>query len=292
MTHFFLSILIIICGTCLALVLSRWAVPSRTVAVLSIAAGCLSGAFDATIHLFKSIPGSASHVYMDTFQLAFQMDGVSAFFLAVIFLVSALAAIYSFHYMDDGSRKAETAMNYLFFGLLVSSMACVVTAANMITFMLSWELMSLSSYFLVIYDHHSKENQKAGFLYFVFSHVGAMLILSAFGICYGQTGSFDFTALAAMPDVVKLFVFILAFIGFGSKAGIFPFHVWLPHAHPAAPSHISAVMSGVMIKTGIYGIVRMYALLNYHGLSLGFWCLPPALYRESSGWFMRWANMT
>jgi hydrogenase-4 component B len=142
-------------------------------------------------------------------------------------------------------------------------MALVVTAANIITFMLSWEIMSLSSFFLVIYNHHSAENRKAGFLYFVFSHVGAMFIFTAFGIVYGYTGSFGFDAIASLPETAKILIFIFMFIGFGSKAGVFPFHVWLPYAHPAAPSHISAVMSGVMIKTGIYGIVRMYALLDF-----------------------------
>ena len=124
--------------------------------------------------------------------------------------------------------------------------------------------MSLSSFFLVIYDYQSPENRKAGYLYFVFSHVGAMFIFAAFGILYGYTGSFEFTAAATLPDGAKILVFILCFVGFGSKAGVFPFHVWLPHAHPAAPSHISAVMSGVMIKTGIYGILRLYGLLDLH----------------------------
>ncbi len=146
------------------------------------------------------------------------------------------------------------AANYLFFSLLIISMALVVTAANMIAFMLSWEIMSLSSFFLVIYDHTSAENRKAGYLYFVFSHVGAMFILAAFGILYGHSGSFLFSSGSTIPDSAKFMVLILSFIGFGSKAGVFPFHVWLPHAHPAAPSHISAVMSGVMIKTGIYAL--------------------------------------
>jgi hydrogenase-4 component B len=130
--------------------------------------------------------------------------------------------------------------------------------------MLSWEIMSLSSFFLVIYDHTSAENRKAGYLYFVFSHVGAMFILAAFGILYGHSGSFLFSSGSSIPDSAKIMVLILSFIGFGSKAGVFPFHVWLPHAHPAAPSHISAVMSGVMIKTGIYSIVRLYASLGLH----------------------------
>jgi len=161
------------------------------------------------------------------------------------------------------------ASHYLFFSLLVASMALVVTAANMITFMLCWEIMSLSSFFLVVYRYESDENRSAGYLYFVFSQVGAMFILAAFGVIYAHTGAFGFDEAAILPQTAKLLVFILAFVGFGSKAGVFPFHVWLPHAHPAASSHISALMSGVMIKTGIYGIIRIYTVLDWHAALFG-----------------------
>jgi len=200
--------------------------------------------------------------------LAFRIDGLSAFFLVPIYAICLLAALYSFHYLDKPEKTLRTAVSTLFFSLLIVSMALVVTADNILTFMLAWEIMSLSSFFLVIYDHQSAENRRAGFLYFVFSHVGAMFILAGFGLIYGQTGSLAFAA-ATLTVPVKTAVFVLCFIGFGSKAGIFPFHVWLPHAHPAAPSHISAVMSGVMIKTGIYGILRIYSLLDLHTLLLG-----------------------
>ncbi|MCP4688788.1 MAG: hydrogenase, partial [Desulfobacterales bacterium] len=192
------------------------------------------------------------------------IDGLAAFFLTAIFAVCALAALFSYHYMNSPEKATRAAANYLFFSLLVVSMALVVTAENMIAFMLSWEIMSLSSFFLVIYDHGSAENRKAGYLYFIFSHVGAMFLFAAFGIMYGYTGGFEFAGAAALPDTAKILIFIFCFIGFGSKAGVFPFHVWLPHAHPAAPSHISAVMSGVMIKTGIYGILRIYGLLQFN----------------------------
>ncbi|MCP4719954.1 MAG: hydrogenase, partial [Desulfobacteraceae bacterium] len=154
--------------------------------------------------------------------------------------------------------------------LLIAAMALVVTAANIITFMLSWEIMSLSSFFLVVYNYESEENRRAGYLYFIFSHVGAMFIFVAFAIIYGYTGSFGFENMGALPETAKYLIFIFSFIGFGSKAGVFPFHVWLPHAHPAAPSHISAVMSGVMIKTGIYGIIRIYSLLDFPTPAFGY----------------------
>jgi hydrogenase-4 component B len=236
----------------------------KTLGVLAMGAGCLLGVMDAGIKLFN--PGIHGVVfdYLNAFSLSFQIDSLSAFFLVAIFAVCLLAAVYSFHYMDNPQKALRTASHYLFFSLLVSAMALVVTANNLITFMLAWEIMSLASFFLVVYNFEAAENRKAGYLYFVFSQVGAMFIIAAFGVIYAHGASFGFDAAAALPESLKILVFVLAFIGFGSKAGVFPFHVWLPHAHPAASSHISAVMSGVMIKTGIYGILRIYTLLNWH----------------------------
>lgn len=259
-----MSILLILFGGSFSLVLARQVKLSKIVAVFLLSAGCFWGLINAGTQLIQSEIVTASFNYLNVFSLAFKVDGLSSFFLVVIFSVSLLAAIYSFHYMDHEKNAVKTAVHYFFFSILITSMALVVTSANIITFMLSWEIMSLSSYFLVIYDHKSKENRKAGYLYFVFSHVGAMFIFAAFGIIYGYTGSFDFGSMDAIPETAKIIIFIFSFIGFGSKAGIFPFHIWLPHAHPAAPSHISAVMSGVMIKTGIYGIIKIYVLLNLH----------------------------
>ena len=140
-------------------------------------------------------------------------------------------------------------------------MILVVTAQHALFFLLVWEIMSLTSYFLVIYERHEEENIKAGTLYFIMTHVGTAFILFAFLLLYRATGSFDFGAIgkgmAAASPFVRNAVFIFALIGFGAKAGIIPFHIWLPAAHPAAPSHVSALMSGVMIKTGIYMLARI-----------------------------------
>ena len=268
MNLFFLSILMIAAGGTLALVWCRSFTLMKIVAVFGIGMGCCLGMLDAFAKLSHGDSASLSVDYLQTFSLAFSIDGLSAFFLFAIFAICMLAAIYSFHYMHDRQRTLATATSYFFFSLLAASMALVVTAANMLTFMMAWEIMSLSSFFLVIHDHHIEENRKAGYLYFIFSHVGAMFILAAFGIVYAGSNSFAFDS-SGLSQAAKITAFSLAFIGFGSKAGVFPFHVWLPHAHPAAPSHISAVMSGVMIKTGIYGILRMYGFLNLHVPSIG-----------------------
>ena len=264
MPLFFLSLILIVAGGVFPLFLWRRFVLMKTVAVLTIGAGCLLGLGDAATKLTIEGSHSAAFRYLEPFSLSFRIDALSAFFLITIFAVCLLAVLYSFHYMDQAANALRTAVHYLFFTLLIGAMALVVSADNLITFMLSWEIMSLSSFFLVITHFEDAENRHAGYLYLVFSQVGAMFILAAFGVMFAQSGSFEFADAAGLPEAAKILVFVLAFVGFGSKAGVFPFHAWLPHAHPAAPSHISAVMSGVMIKTGIYGIIRIYTLLDWH----------------------------
>jgi len=236
MHHFFLSLALIVCGGVLPLFLWRHFFLMRALAVSAMGAGCLLGLLDAGAQLFIPETDGVAFTYLNTFSLSFQMDGLSAFFLIAIFAVSLLAALYSFHYMDNPQKALRTAAHYLFFSLLVSAMALVVTADNLITFILSWEIMSLASFFLVVYNFEDADNRKAGYLYFVFSQVGAMFIFAAFGVIYAHDGSFGFESASALSETAKILVFVLAFIGFGSKAGVFPFHVWPPHAHPAARS--------------------------------------------------------
>ena len=269
MDLFFLSIVLILSGGFLSPIFSRQFVPMKLAAVIFISAGCLLGLIDAIQKLIHPALYKTSFTYLTAFRLDFQIDALSAFFLITIFFICLLSSIYSYHYMNKPENSFRTSINYLFFSVLIISMALVVTAGNMIAFLLSWEIMSLSSYFLVVYNYGARENRQAGLLYFIFSHVGAMFIFAAFGIIYQFTGNFGFADATTLAHGAKLLVFIFSFIGFGSKAGVFPFHVWLPHAHPAAPSHISAVMSGVMIKTGIYGILRMYAILDLHSAVFG-----------------------
>jgi hydrogenase-4 component B len=262
MTVFFVALALVLAGGALPLLLGRQLLLVRGVGAAGIGLGSLLGAFDATRALLSGESQSASIAYLQTFELSFRSSPLSAFFLLAIFSVSALAALYSFHYMDDPQRVRRTALHYLCFSLLVIAMALVVVADGMLVFLLSWELMTLSSFFLVVHDHEQEDNRRAGYLYFVFSHVGAMFIFAAFGLIFAHTGSLGFEGAASLTDATKILVFVLALVGFGSKAGIFPLHFWLPHAHPAAPSHISAVMSGVMIKTGIFGILKMVGVLQ------------------------------
>ncbi len=262
MNTFFIALLLIGAGGLQTLATFRLYLLMKILAVTAIIGGCGLGVYDATTRIFQPTnPIICNYEWLQIFTFSLKIDAVSAFFLVPIFAISAIAALYSFQYMHDKERSADTANNYFFYSLLILSMALVVCANNLITFALTWELMSISSFFLVIYDVHKKSVRNAGYLYFIFTQAGALFIFAGFGFLYSHTGSFAFDTLASIPDSAKLIAFILILIGCGSKAGIMPLHIWLPYAHPAAPSHVSAIMSGVMIKIGIYGIVRFYLLL-------------------------------
>ena len=262
MDTLFVSIAVILAGGAAGLLLYRQFTLMKMVAIATISAGCSIGLYYAVPKLLQGTPATASYNWLHTFTLAFTLDSVSLFFLIPIFLIPPLTLIYSFHYLENEQKRLRAGLNYFFFSILIASMALVVMSANMITFLLAWELMSLSSFFLVMYDYESRDNRKAGYLYFIFAQGGAMFLFAAFALIHSHSASFDFSSFAAVPEQAKLLIFVLAFLGFGSKAGIFPLHIWLPKAHPAAPSHVSAIMSGVMIKMGIYGIFRMYLLLE------------------------------
>jgi len=269
METFFTALAVLFVGGILPLFTYRWFRWMKTGYIVMTALGCLFGLF-SVLQAFRHHGISAfSLSWLHLFSLSFSFDSISAFFLLPVFFICPLTAIYSFHYMNNERQAGRTAVNFFFFTLLIISMALVATADNIISFALAWELMSLSSFFLVMYEYQKETTRKAGYLYFIFAQAGAMLIFAAFAVAYSHTGSFSFDQFARIPSTAKLAVFFLALVGFGSKAGIFPFHIWLPHAHPAAPSHISAVMSGVMIKMGIYGIVRIYSLLQVNDLVFG-----------------------
>ena len=190
-----------------------------------------------------------------------EIDPLSAVFAAAIALVTMLAAVYGSEYLQTHAGRKNLGVSWFFFNLLAASMLLVVVAWNGVLFLISWELMSLSSFFLVTQDDEKESVRRAGWIYLVAMHLGTAFLLALFLLLGKNAGSLDFERLstAAAPSGV---FFLLAVIGFGTKAGFIPMHVWLPEAHPAAPSHVSAVMSGVMIKTGIYGLLRMLTLLG------------------------------
>ncbi len=265
MDTFHLALLLVLAGGVLPLLLGRAFGFMKIVAIALIGAGCLTSLSGAWSLLASDTVVRAAVPLFGGIDLSFRIDALASYFLLPISLICPIAAFYSYHYLDNEGKGARVAANYFFFSILTISMGLVAAADNIVTFALSWELMSLSSFFLVIYDYDKRATRRAGYLYFAFAQAGAMILFASFAVIFSHTGSLDFAAIGTVPDTAKALIFTLAFIGFGSKAGIMPLHVWLPHAHPAAPSHVSAVMSGVMIKMGIYGILRIYTLLHPQG---------------------------
>jgi len=206
-------------------------------------------------------------------ELSIRIDPLSAFFMAVISLIATLGSIYALGYVKHYYKKYDLGVLGFFYNLFIASMILVVTANHALFFLIAWEIMSLASYFLVVYERHKPASIKAGSLYFIMTHAGTAFIIMAFLLLYKVTGSFDFDTIrggvANISPLIKALVFVAALIGFGTKAGVIPLHIWLPSAHPASPSHVSALMSGVMIKTGIYMLARFcWDFLP----SLPLWC--------------------
>jgi hydrogenase-4 component B len=188
-----------------------------------------------------------------------RLDALSGFFLGVIGVVSVAVGLYGPAYVRgfEHGRDSLTALGG-FAGLFLAGMLLVVLADDAFLFMVSWEVMSLSSYFLVAFQHENAANRRAAFLYLLMAHIGGLAILLGYGVLASFGGGFAFEALraAALTPGWASVAFLLAFVGFGMKAGLVPLHAWLPEAHPVAPSHISALMSGVMLKVAVYGFIR------------------------------------
>ncbi|QVK23847.1 hypothetical protein KHX94_04020 [Shewanella dokdonensis] len=189
--------------------------------------------------------------------LTLRLDMLAAFMVLVISVLVVVTSLYSFAYLQEYRGKGAWAMGF-FMNLFIASMVALVAVDNAFYFIVLFEAMSLSSYFLVI-SEQDDEAVSAGLLYFFIAHAGSVLIMLGFFLLYRHAGSLDFAAFrdAHLPVGEASAVFLLAFFGFGAKAGMLPLHGWLPRAHPAAPSHASALMSGVMVKIGIFGIIKV-----------------------------------
>jgi formate hydrogenlyase subunit 3/multisubunit Na+/H+ antiporter MnhD subunit len=195
--------------------------------------------------------------------LSLGMDALSAFFVLAIVVVSVLGAIYGGRYMDLYAGQRHLGSSWFFYNALLAAMLVVVTARNGVLFLVAWEGMSLASFFLVMFEHDRGEVRRAGWTYLIAMHLGTAFLLAEFALLAGSATTWDFAGFAAPASPGRAgAMFLLAAVGFGTKAGFLPLHVWLPEAHPAAPSHVSAVMSGVMIKTGIYGLLRVMGFLG------------------------------
>jgi len=209
-----------------------------------------------TLHVPWNIPFGSFFV---------QIDPLSGFFLLPVLVLSGLSAIYGAQYLKTYRDVREMGSHWFFFNLLVAGMLLVLLARNGMLFLIAWEVMSLAPFFLVLFEGQKKSAQKAAWTYLVAAHLGGIALILLFILMGWGAGTLDFDRLSfpGGASVVSAgWLFLLAVIGFGAKAGFIPLHVWLPEAHPAAPSHVSAVMSGVMIKMGIYGLLRTLTLLG------------------------------
>lgn len=202
-----------------------------------------------------------------------RIDFLSALFLLLLGVVGGVSALYSHGYFAEERTQRSLAGYWVFYFGLFGGISLVFTAHNGVLFLLAWEGMSIASFFLVLHENEKAEVRKAAWVYFLATHGGTAFLLVLFGVLGTNLEIWDFNAFQ-FPAATGTFVFILACIGFGTKAGLVPFHVWLPEAHPAAPSPVSALMSGVMIKTGIYGLLRVVSWsVGTIPLSWGILCI-------------------
>jgi len=226
-------------------------------------AGLAGGTLDVAIPALLPVGGGFS----------LGMDRLSAFFVLVIATAAIPSAIYAIAYTRAYEGRSSLAGMGLGFNAFLAGMVLVALARNVLTFLVMWEAMSLASYFLVMTEAEHRETQYAGWLYLVTTHAGFACLLIGFLLMAHGTGTMNLgewrAASAALSDPVRHAVFVLLALGFGAKAGVVPLHIWLPKAHPAAPSHVSALMSGVMIKLGVYGLVRIG--FDWLGVGVSWW---------------------
>lgn len=270
MSLFLLGLIIIFAGGLVSLISSKRA----GLASYFGAAGTIAGSIIAIIPAFKVLLFGNTEIFRMNWNVPFgsfyiQIDAISAFFLIPILALSAIASIYGTEYLSAYRTQKNLGVPWFFYNLLLIGMMLVVVARNSVLFLIAWEIMSLSSFFLVTFEYEKQSVRQAGLVYLIAMHIGTAFLIVFFILLGQHAGSLDFDKISGVPSSLANILFLLAIVGFGTKAGFMPLHVWLPYAHPAAPSHVSAIMSGVMIKTGIYGLIRTFTIL---GTPPAWWC--------------------
>jgi hydrogenase-4 component B len=244
------------------------ATPRRGVALRlallgSVAASLATGV--AAVHVLggdAAVNGVLFVHHASGFSLGYSIDGLSAWFLLVLSVVAIPIAIFSLGYLGGPHWSRRSAFLGASFNVLMGAVELVFVANDLVTFLFAWELMTLTTAALVVTEHEARASRRAGYLYLVMSHLGTGFLIAGFLMLASVYDSLTFATLLsadAVIEPIRHILFACFFLGFGVKAGIVPLHVWLPEAHPAAPTSISALMSGVLIKTGIYGLVRVCA---------------------------------
>ena len=264
MSLFVIALIILFSGSLLVLLVRKSSLATQLGTLTTLLSTSLTG-FLALQVLFSGRSLSLSLPWaVPGGEFNLLLDPLAAFFVLPISVLSLFCALYAGPYMAHDGLTRYLASHWFFFNLMVLAMLLVVTAANAVLFLSAWEIMTITSFFLVAWNHQQEEVRKAAWLYLLSAHLGMVLLLALFILSGSYSNSFnfsDFGALHQLPLSSATLLYLLALFGFGVKAGLFPVHIWLPDAHPAAPSHVSALMSGVLIKTGIYGILRILSFL-------------------------------
>lgn len=226
----------------------------------------IAGAALALVHplpgidLAWSVPGG---------RFAVRVDGISALFLIQIFLVSTLGSVYGLGYWKQADHGRDGRKLRLFYGLMTAGMALLVIARNTMLFMVGWEIMALAAFITLTTQDDQRPVRQVGYVYMAATRLATLCLFAMFAVLFAATGSFDFALPVPISAGAATAIFLLALVGFGLKAGVMPMHVWLPGAHANAPSHVSSLMSGVLIKMGIYGLVRILSLFPHPPLWWG-----------------------
>lgn len=260
-----LSISIFLSGSAAAALTAQRQRISSAVYISSLVLGCLAG-FAAVLTGEWAQPGTLFSLWsLPSARLAVCLDPLSSFFLLTVLGICLAAGVYGETYLRASRSLSRRKSVRPLFLILTASLAAVVCAHNALLFLFAWEVMALSSFFLVMVEDEHAQVRRAGFLYFACTHTGTLALFVLFSILGREAGTMDFAGIRAAVSPSggqSALLLLLALIGFGIKAGLAPFHIWLQEAHPAAPSHVSAVMSGVVIKMGIYGFLRLIWLLR------------------------------
>lgn len=259
MTFFLAAVALLIVSALLSIFARNGSIFWEKGSLLCLLAG--TGLGIAAVFQALAVPGGLSlslpwSVPGGSFSLT--IDGLSAIFLLPALILIAAGAIYGIGYLPQKKDPATGSWVRCFYSLLAAGIIVVLAADNGILFLFAWECMALAGYFLVCTERNNEDAQNAGFLYLVCTHTGTLVLFALFALLISLSGSEGLPEIATLDGALGSgsAIFLLALFGFGLKAGIMPLHIWLPKAHAAAPSHVSALMSGVMIKTGIYGIIR------------------------------------
>lgn len=252
------AILLNLCSGIPGLFCRREGSGGEGLACLLTLAGCLSGLFAVAqifisghqllLDLPWSVPGGA---------LALRLDALSAAFLIPLFLVVASGAVYGLRYWPQRDNPLNGRKLRLFYGVISGAMILLLSARNGVLFLMGWEAMALAGFFLITTEDQKEDVRRAGFIYLIATHSGTLALFALFALLSLAAGSLIFPAAGSLALSGSGLIFLLGLFGFGMKAGLMPLHIWLPGAHAASPSHASALLSGVMIKTGIYGLVRL-----------------------------------